>query len=185
LTIPFHIIHLDLTVYRRMPSFLAFVVVRRVSLACLLGAGLSLAGCSSLPFMKPDATVIEATADASAQVNPDTRKRPSPVVVRLYELKARTQFDAADYLSLFERDKDVLGSELVARDEFVLRPGESRDISRDPSPDTKFLAVVVGYRDMVKSRSRAIYELEPHVKNRLVVKVDALAVSIEPAPKKK
>ncbi len=162
-------------------------VVRRVALICGLGVALSLAACSSvkIPFMKPDPTTIEATAEASAQVNPDTRKRPSPVMVRVYELKARTQFDAADYITLFERDKDVLGSELVLRDEFVMRPGESKDLSRTPNADTKFLAVLVGYRDMVKSRSRAIVELVPHEKNRLVVKVDALAVSIEPAPKKK
>jgi type VI secretion system protein VasD len=145
--------------------------------------GLALAGCESvpIPFMKPDPTVIEAKAEASAQVNPDARKRPSPVVVRVYELKSRTQFDATDFISLFERDKDVLGGDLVARDEFVMRPGESKDIKKQPAPETKFLAVLVGFRDLEKSRSRAVIAVEPNKTNRWLIKIDPLAVAIQPA----
>jgi type VI secretion system protein VasD len=143
--------------------------------------GITLAGCESIPFIKPDPTVIEAKAEASAQVNPDARKRPSPVVVRVYELKSRTQFDATDFISLFERDKDVLGGDLVARDEFVMRPGESKDIKKQPAPETKFLAVLVGFRDLEKSRSRAVIAVEPNKTNRWLIKIDPLAVAIQPA----
>jgi type VI secretion system protein VasD len=144
------------------------------------------AGCGSvaIPFTKPDPTEIDALLVAATTVNPDSRKRPSPVVVRVYELKARTQFDAADFISLFERDKDVLGSELVMRDEFVLRPGDTRPLARQPQPETKYLAVLVGFRDMEKSRSRAVAAIEPNKVNRWVIKVEALTVGILPAPPK-
>ena len=150
-------------------------------------AGLGRAGCADVPIPligkpKPDPTLIEAKAVTSLQVNPDARKRPSPVMVRIYELKARTQFDAADFISLFERDKDLLGSELVARDEFVMRPGETKEINRAPQADTKFIAVLVGFRDLEKARSRAVAALEPHKTNRWVIKIEPLSVAILPAP---
>ncbi len=149
-----------------------------------LGLVTLLSACSSMSAISPfkdDPTTIDAKLTAAAQINPDTRKRPSPVVVRVYELKARTQFDAADFLSLYERDKDVLGSELAVRDEFVLRPGETKDLARQPQPESKFLAVLVGFRDMEKSRPRAIVAIEPNKVNRWTIKVEALTVGITPA----
>ncbi|MEY4764017.1 MAG: type secretion system lipoprotein TssJ [Pseudomonadota bacterium] len=155
----------------------------RTAGVCLGAAGLMglLPGCGSLSPFAPEPTEIDAKLVAAAQVNLDSRKRPSPVVVRVYELKARTQFDGADFLSLFERDKEVLGSELLMRDEFVLRPGETKDLARQPQPESKFLAVVVGFRDMEKSRPRAIVAIEPNKVNRWTIKVDALTVGIAPA----
>jgi type VI secretion system protein VasD len=148
--------------------------------------GLALVGCADIPIPfakpKPIPTAIQAKVVASPQANPDARKRPSPVVVRVYELKSRAQFDSADFITLFERDKDLLGSELVVRDEFVLRPGETRDIVRQPGPDTKFLAVLVGFRDLEKARSRAVAAVEPNAINRWVIKIEPLSVAILPAP---
>jgi type VI secretion system protein VasD len=150
----------------------------------LAALSLTLAGCADvpIPFMKPPPTLIEAKAVTSLQLNPDARKRASPVVVRVYELKSRAQFDAADFISLFERDKDVLGSELAARDEFVMRPGESKDIAKAPAPETKFLAVLVGFRDLEKARSRAVAAIVPNTTNRWVIKIEPLSVAILPAP---
>lgn len=159
---------------------------RRLLPALMAASVLGLAGCAkdSIPFMKPDPTVIDAQVVASLQANPDARKRPSPVMVRIYELKARNQFDAADFISLFERDKDLLGSELVVRDEFVLRPGETKELKRQPQADTKFLAVLVGFRDLEKARSRAVAAVAPHTTNRWVIKIEPLSVAILPAPTK-
>jgi type VI secretion system protein VasD len=135
--------------------------------ACLLSA--LLAGCGSLSPFAADPTSIDVQLVGAPQINPDSRKRPSPVVVRVYELKA---------------DKDVLGTELVTRDEYVLRPGETKPLVRQTQPDTKYLAVLVGFRDMEKSRSRAVAVIEPNKVNRWLIKVEALSVGILPAPPK-
>src|SRR5947207_3053449 len=106
----------------------------RVPLAVLLG----LAACAAPP---PKPATIAATLDAHANVNPDARGRPSPVIVRFYELKSLAAFNAADFFSMFDRDKETLGAELVAREEFDLRPGEKRPLARTLQPDTRYIGV--------------------------------------------
>src|SRR5689334_22078541 len=105
------------------PSPLLLTRRRGLFLVSGLASGLALSGCS---MFGGGPAVLNANVVASAQVNPDARKRPSPVVVRVFELKAPTLFEQADFVSLFEKEQAVLGAELVAREEFVLRPGESK-----------------------------------------------------------
>ena len=63
-----------------------------------------------------------------ATVNPDARKRPSPVVLRVYELKSNALFESADFVSLFEKDQAVLGAELVSREEVILQPNDVKEL---------------------------------------------------------
>ena len=93
----------------------------RIACAALL---LVLVGCASPPKPPPPPppTIIQVSLDAQANVNPDTRGRPSPVVVRFYELKTPANFNAADFFCLFERDKETLAADMLTRDEFQLMP---------------------------------------------------------------
>ena len=83
----------------------------------------AVAGCGTAP---PAPTAIRADIVATADVNPDARGRPSPVVVKVFELKSLAAFETADFFSLFDKDKETLGGELLARDEFSLIPGDKR-----------------------------------------------------------
>lgn len=53
-------------------------------------------------------------------INPDENKRPSPVFVRLYELKSPAAFNKADFIDLYERDKEILGGDLLNKQ--MLKP---------------------------------------------------------------
>ena len=79
----------------------------------------------------------------------------SPIVTRLFELKSLAAFDSADFFSLFDRDKDTLGNDIVAKEELVLQPGDNRQFKREMHADTRFVAMVAGYRDIERSRWRA------------------------------
>lgn len=138
-----------------------------------------LAGCSSAP--KP--TTVTATISTAADVNPDARKRPSPLVVRIYELGGAAQFEAADFLSLYERDRETLGGDLIAKEEWVMRPGEKREWKKTLSPQAKFVGVVAGYRDLERARWRAVVGVKPQVENVLTIRADALAVAASVAAK--
>lgn len=157
---------------------------RRQALAWLAPATLTvlmaLPGCS---LFKPSAiTEVQLKVVATANVNPDVRKRPSPIVIRVYELKARTQFEALDFLSLAERDKDTLGADLLSREEFVMRPGETKDIAKKVSPDARFIGITAGYRNLERAQWRAVTAIQGQSSTDFVVKVDALSVSIAAQP---
>lgn len=125
-------------------------------------------GCSVLKT-HPDATLrhqsssarapgdsVRITLTASLRVNPDLRSRPSPVVVRLFELRSASSFSAADFFTLIEKDSTTLGAELAAREEFALAPGSRTVIHRQIDPTARFLGVVVAFRDIERSDWRAV-----------------------------
>ena len=61
----------------------------RVAVPAALAVAAVLAGCGSAPkLLAPSKTTLVSTAIVGAKVNPDSRKRPSPVMVRVYELKS-------------------------------------------------------------------------------------------------
>lgn len=151
-------------------SSLSLLERRRLLLASGLVAGASLSGCAMLGFGGP--ATLKANVVAGAQVNPDSRKRPSPVVVRVFELKTSTLFEQADFVSLFEKEQAVLGAELVSREEFVLRPGETKPINKPLSPDTKFIGVMAAFRELERARWRVIVPVAAGKKNVMDITLD-------------
>ena len=147
-------------------------VSRFVHLGFAAAVLLTLVSCASAP--KP--TQVAATLEASADVNPDTRKRASPLVIRVYELKSGAAFGSADFVSLYERDQATLAAEMGAREEFVRRPGETRNWEKMTAPDTKYIGVLGAYRDIERARWKSIVELKPGVKNVIAIRADAIAV---------
>ncbi len=131
----------------------------RNSVAGILFA-LCLAACSTAPAQR-EQMKLELAVSAKDSINPDDKGRPSAVLVRVYELKTDSAFESADYFSLEKTDKTLLTQDLLARDEFILRPGESRDIERKLNPDTQALGFLVGYRELGKATWRSVYKLPP------------------------
>ncbi|MGO4812238.1 type VI secretion system lipoprotein TssJ [Cupriavidus sp. 2MCAB6] len=131
--------------------------------ALLASGGLALAllsGCASAPAQN-EQMKLDLAIEAKSTVNPDDKGRASPVLVRVYELKTEIAFESADYFSLDKSDKTLLTQDLLVRDEFILRPGESRDIERKLNPDTKAIGFLVGYRDLGQATWRSIFKLPP------------------------
>ena len=102
---------------------------------------------------------LQLAIRAGELLNPDYLNRPSPVVVRVYLLRAEITFGAADFFSLFERDAATLGGDLLAREELQLRPGRVVSINREFPPEARFLGVVVAFRNVEKSTWRALTNL--------------------------
>ena len=137
-----------------------------------LVAALLLAACASGP--KP--TQVTGTIQATAQINPSPSKRPSPLVVRVYELKSAAAFNAADFMSLYQRDQAELATDMVAKEEFVVAPGETKPFMKTLAPDTRFLGVVAAYRDLEHAKWRTVVPIQPGQKQQVTIKADALAV---------
>ncbi|MFC0400778.1 type VI secretion system lipoprotein TssJ [Paraburkholderia rhizosphaerae] len=123
---------------------------------------LPFAGCASHdPKAAHEPVRLTLTVKAASTVNPDDQQRAAPIVVRVYELKNEDAFTSSDFFSLQDKDKTVLGDDLVARDQFQLRPGNNRTIQRNADPATTTLGVIAAYRDLPNSVWRATWTLTP------------------------
>ena len=138
------------------------------------------AACASPPPPPPPPkpTIIQVAVDAQANVNPDSRGRPSPVVVRFYELKSLATFNDADFFSIYERDKETLGTDMLAREEFQLMPGDKRQFQRPTQPDTRYVGVVAAFRDLERAQWRATQVVPLHQTTPMVIKLDGSRVSL-------
>ncbi len=113
---------------------------------------------SGIPSTK-EATNLDLIIHASGDINPTEKKGAAPLMVRIYELKSDKAFENADFFTLQTKDKDLLGSDLLVKDEYILRPGDSKIIRRKSSPDTIAIGVLAGYQDLANSIWRVVYKL--------------------------
>ena len=132
----------------------------------VLGAlGALVGGCASpaprAPDPLPDPVTLVVSLASAADANPDVRGRASPIAMRLYELRATSAFESADFFALFERDAATLGSDLVGRVEAILRPGETQELVRKAGAETRYVGVVAAYRDLEHSVWRLVAPVAP------------------------
>lgn len=160
-------------------------------LLCLLAVA---TGCSSTA--RPALPVpLEIGFAASERLNPADTGRPSPVVVRIFELSEQGAFLSVDFFALFESREALPTDSVVNVQEFVAMPGEVRVIRRKAAATTRFLGVAAGYRDVEGSAWRALVPVQaPHragtlwsggvsPQQRFRIVVGARAVSIDSVPR--
>jgi len=82
--------------------------------------------------------------------------RPSPVVVRIYQLKDDAAFKHADFFALYDKQEATLSTALISREEYELSPEERRTTNFTLSPETHFLGVAAAYRDIRNAQWRAL-----------------------------
>jgi type VI secretion system protein VasD len=133
-------------------GFLGKISLRTLLFSCLFAVS---AGCSYLP--QPVVKVITESAPevplalsilVDPQVNPDLNGRPSPMVLRVYQLKRDLQFRSSDFFSLYDNDIKVLSGDLVGRDEYVLNPGQVLEIELGLNQGVRHLAFLAAFSDL-------------------------------------
>lgn len=137
----------------------------------LLALVLLTSACSALsPYSKM--TKLDLSLSASDQLNPDLNGRPSPIVVRLIELKNPVAFENADFFSLYERAKESLSPDLVASEEIELRPGEIRELKLSVNEGSRYVGVLAAYRDLPETRWRYVVTLAPEQLTHAELRLD-------------
>ena len=77
-------------------------------------------------------------------------------MLRLYQLKADAAFVNSDYFPLFDDEKEVLGGDLVSREEQELVPSQTLSLEIPFAAETRYIAVAGGYHDTASAAWRAI-----------------------------
>ncbi|HEX23041.1 MAG TPA: type VI secretion system lipoprotein TssJ [Chromatiales bacterium] len=139
---------------------------------------LALTACSS-KSLTIFPTKIKVQILASHEINPDINNRPSPLVVRIYELKSADTFNNAEFFQLYDEEAATLGGDLIARQEFEVSPGEGRELMFKPQDNTRVFAVLAAFRNIDQAVWRTTAELKLNKTNTFIVKIDKQSVTID------
>lgn len=146
-------------------------------LAVLLPA---MAACMTPP-PPPPPTRVQLTLQASPDANPDSAGRPSPVVVRVYELASSSTFEIGDFFQLFEQPEATLGADLRGTADIVVAPGGQESLARELSADTRYLGILANFRDIDQAVWRDGVIIPANQTTPVVVRIGRLDVSVAPS----
>lgn len=125
----------------------------------ILPTGLvTLAGCASTAKSLPTPYAVTVRVDEG--VNPDGRGRAAPILVKFFELKSSGSFETADYFSLQDRDRAILGEDLVHAQQAIMRAGEKRTFKREANLESRAIGVIAGYRKLEDAKWRLVVPLK-------------------------
>lgn len=151
---------------------------------------LALIGCggAKIPEIKipepeppPPPTRLLLDINASARLNPNANGTPSPLVVRIYELTDTGSFTRTGFHPLYQDDRAALGSEMVGREELLMRPGGQQTLEKTLGPNTASIGVLAAYRNLDGVRWRATVPVIPETDNRLTLTLGPRELRLAPS----
>lgn len=128
---------------------------------------------------EPKITGLDAKINVAKNLNPDLTGRPSPAVMRLYALKSLGKFQSGDFYKLTNNYEALLGADLVSSEQLFLHPGQNKIIQQTLTPETKYIAVTVAYRDLNQAVWRAAAPIQADKTNLLSITIGKLKVNIQ------
>lgn len=158
------------------------VLKRAMLLAFLLFA---VAGCSSSKSRVGGVfnldTDLKLTLQVSSDINPDDNNRPSPVFVRFYQLKSTTAFDKADFIDIYERDKEIFGGDIINKQTLKpLVPGETRTERLVLEPGTRAIAIYAEFSQYAGSTYKVVFPITENnvIRNAETVRISGRTLSL-------
>ncbi len=142
-----------------------------------LAPAMLLAACATDGGVKT--TPLEFAIEADGAMNTNVAGEPSPLVLRVYELKSKALFEQATFFELLDMDTAKLGTELTGKREVELKPADKLEFKRETPIETRHIGVIAGFREIDLAQWRGIIDIRPELTNVIVVKLTALAVTIE------
>lgn len=137
------------------------------------------------PFKKkkppppPEPTRVVLEFEAAGNINPNPEGRASPLVLRIYQLKSYSKFEDADFFALYEKDEEVLGGELVNKEEILLKPNEKRTVFYEKTDDTRTIGVIGAFRDYEQSQWKAAAGVQENKTNVINIYVNGTKLTIK------
>lgn len=148
----------------------------RVAWAVLIGMSLVvLEGCGRAPTQ----VQMHVSMEAAEDINPNSRDQPSPVVVRVYALKSEDLFQGADFFTLWDKEKQVLGSDLLVRRQYEIQPGGTVSKVDSINSETAYIGVAAAFREVNSATWRTIVTANKGGTNRIHIVVGRNTVSAE------
>ena len=151
-------------------------VLRHIS---LFAGAVLLVACAQAP-----APPMPVNKTLSVQAGPNINQynnAANPIVLRLYQLSSRSEFEAAGFWDIFnDNSPDLAGVVLDRRSLSPLYPGETRLVAFDLEPDVFFLGAFAEFADFDTQQFRAAVPIDAaRLDNGVTVSVTSSGVSIQ------
>jgi type VI secretion system VasD/TssJ family lipoprotein len=130
---------------------------------------LALAGCGN---------AVHVRLASDKDLNSSSTEAPLAVVVRVYVLGDDQAFKNADFRDLWKRDKEVLGSSMLATKEIVMTPGSEDKVELPYSEAAKYVAGIAIFRNPGTARWRFIDDISTNMVARYWHKMFAVSTSV-------
>jgi len=127
-------------------------------------------------------TDLKVELIVAPSVNPDEQGNASPVFIRMYELKTPQLMEKADFISIYERDEEVLGNDFIARQELKrLTPGETREERFVLNPQTQYVALYAEFFNYKKANYKVIFPVKKNnvFRNRVEVHLTGSNITLK------
>ncbi len=120
-------------------------------------------------------TDLQIDYEIDSDSNPDELGKASPLHIRMYELKSNKMMKKADFIEIYERDKEVLGADMLAVHKIKhFKPGEKRSEHFVLSKGTRYVALYAEFLEFKDAKYKLII---PVVANNVVQNTVAIRVS--------
>ena len=110
----------------------------------LIANFLPLCGCQVLAQLFPSETTIEISSHS--QLNPNNKQKPSPVILRIFELKDIEFFQNSSFIDLYDGQNPTLKKALTAQHEKEIWPKSKMSFTFSLKSETKYIGMVAAYR---------------------------------------
>lgn len=134
-------------------------MLRTASAPPVLALLCALAACDGAP------TTVHLTLQAQPGLNPDGTGLPNPVETHVFLLKNADTFSNTDYFQLVDKERTVLGADLLTQHDEIMRPSQTFHIDLPVQPGTKFVAVSASYRNIDKG----VWRIATPLKGRVTI----------------
>ncbi|HEY4317377.1 MAG TPA: type VI secretion system lipoprotein TssJ [Herbaspirillum sp.] len=135
---------------------------------------------SEVPDAMKQPRTVSIKLHASALLNVDQQGRPLALVAKIYKLRQNAAFQQASYDSFLtpEKEKALLGTDLLEVKEVTLIPGQRYEISEKVSYEAAFIGVVALFRHPAGTRWRVVFPADKAEKKGMLVGAFACSLTV-------
>lgn len=94
-----------------------------------------------------------------SDINQDELGIASPLFIRMYELKSDKMMKKADFIDIYEKDKETLGADMIGEMHKLKRftPGQNRTENFVLEKNTQYVALYAEFFDFKESKFKLIF----------------------------
>lgn len=131
----------------------------------------AISGCASKP------THLDLVIRSKGNINIDSDKISSPLMLNFYELDSAEQFSKLDYWTLLDDGTDRLNSDLISQNKHVIIPSEEQRYKIIFDDKAKFLGIIGNFRNLDSNTTwRYVINLDQKAHNSFDLEIDGYTI---------